>query len=678
MMRRVGILMALVGACSPARPAPTPATQKLNAPAVIPVPPSAAPEEACVSPEVEAEFLCRPEDDRVSPEFPRWPSAEFLFHYPPRKPWVSTVLPAIAVSEAMKAAEKPAANGQWRAARDAYSALLKTMPNDDAQRAYAYARVAQLSENLGLFDDALAAVLAEKDVLRNVPGSMAAEALAARMPAALGRAFARSKRTPDDVAALSDDELESLVDGYRDAMKYDAARTVLGELIKRSDPVRGCVYGARRVSTLIEQNPASQKRLMDAVQDQRKLIAPTNAAACHAATLAVTEELAMAMNIDAAGWNGARGTGDKRTLDNASALYRILEEDVRHRESWPPWFADEQRPTLPQIILAKAELFRFEHDYEKCGPMFEAAAMHPIDPAIRAGALSRATHCFLDAIPSSKLNGPITPVEEGLVRTGGRYLCLVGGDKAEIGLARGRVFYRGEQWEKAVAALAETAFTPGRREAREAAALYLVALYRIRETSKRPSCHEQRERDQARLVALHCSGADEDEPTGPALVGLTTSDPKRAITPCEAMRNLGAPPPPVPEPPPKPRAPGFRGGDSVRVSGSAIPQVVAWATRLHGGQFQACYDLALERNPFAAGRESVSFIIARDGSVSTVKASSEDEPLADKELHACIMRVAGAMSFSQPEGGLVDTQWMLVLDRIRGAHFRGLPSITQR
>jgi hypothetical protein len=113
----------------------------------------------------------------------------------------------------------------------------------------------------------------------------------------------------------------------------------------------------------------------------------------------------------------------------------------------------------------------------------------------------------------------------------------------------------------------------------------------------------------------------------------------------------------------------------VSVSGFALPEVVAWVTRLHAGQLQACYDEGLGRNPFLEGTWSFGFTVTRAGSVSAARAT--DPRHADATLDACLRRVASAMIFGQPEGGEVDVSWSLELSRTRGAHLVGLPSISQ-
>lgn len=702
-MRRVAMGMVLLGACGPAAPAPSSPAPRLAAPPVIAVAPAPAPLEPCVSTAVERELACAPDDVRVTPLAPVWPSGDHLFHYPPRRLWVSPVLPASVTDEVAKlapsrpkllSAEKALATATheaaaleegdtrkrarvleplWKLARDAYAAFLKDAPKDDALRPYAYGRVALLSANLGQIDEALAAIIAELAVSRSD-----------RALRDLGRLYARSKRAPDDVGSFTDEEVEAIADAYVDAMRYDAARTVLGVLAKRGDPAAACVYGARQVSTWIVQSPA-HPRLMERVRDQMKLEQATTSERCREANVALLTELGSAMNVDAVGWKAVRGTGDMRVLRSADALFELLEQRVPW--SGPtlrfPWLPDEGRPTAVRLAFARANLALFRKDWAECGPLFSALAavmskpgLPSYDPAgaLRAAALANATRCHASAAAEARTTrGPLTHAETELLELGRRMMCTVEGDHTEIALQQGRALYRTGQWERAAAALAKIAFVPGRSQAREAAAMYLVALHRQREATARASCSEQIERDRERLLALHCSVADEDDPVGPSIAGLTVRDPGRLVSPCEAIRAIPSPPPALP---PSPRAPPpiFR-GDYTMVSGNVVPEVVAWATRLHLDQLQACYDLALQRDPYVSGTQSLAFTIARDGSVGAAKSTSQTHQ--DGELDACMTRVAGAMAFSQPEGGVASVSWRLALDRVRGVHFEDAPRILQ-
>jgi hypothetical protein len=357
------------------------------------------------------------------------------------------------------------------------------------------------------------------------------------------------------------------------------------------------------------------------------------------------------------------------------------------RDASVSWIPAANHPTRFRIRFARAELASFLRDYAACGPLFESAYEAAPDAPTKAAMTARSAACYHGALRERSRGEPREAVplaapENKLIEWSGRYLCGVAPDatdasddqRKDLELSRGRAFYRAHDWGHAVAALEHLAFEGGHLQAREAAATYLVALHRMRETSGRAACQEKLAREKARLVALHCSGADEDDADGPSILGLTVSEP-RAPSPCEAMRAVGAPPPPLPAPPPRVLPPRLH-ADRVTVSGGVLPEYVAWVGHLHAGQFQACYDAALAKNPYVEGAQSVDFVIARDGNVATAHSSSHRN--ADADLDACVSRVALGMQFAQPEGGVVNVEWSLGLSRTRGAHLTRLPSFIQR
>jgi hypothetical protein len=237
-------------------------------------------------------------------------------------------------------------------------------------------------------------------------------------------------------------------------------------------------------------------------------------------------------------------------------------------------------------------------------------------------------------------------------------------ERRDVELARGSALYRAGDFGRAAVALERLASEGGQPAARQAAAMYLVALHRIAEERTRPTCATELDREARRLALLHCAGADEDASNGPSVLGLTVSEP-RPISPCEAIRAIaeGAPPPPLPKAPPRVAKPPLF-ADGTSVSGRAIPEYVAWVLRLRRGSWQACYDRALEKNPYVEGSESMTFEIARGGTVKTASAASRDHD--DTELDACLVRAMLGLRFGQPEGGEVTVSERLTLSRSRG------------
>ena len=69
-------------------------------------------------------------------------------------------------------------------------------------------------------------------------------------------------------------------------------------------------------------------------------------------------------------------------------------------------------------------------------------------------------------------------------------------------------------------------------------------------------------------------------------------------------------------------------------------------------QVQTCYERALKDNNLLQGSMKVLLTIGSDGSV---KAVSVDGTLADRQVYACVKRVAKTWKFPKPQGGCVRT-----------------------
>lgn len=106
------------------------------------------------------------------------------------------------------------------------------------------------------------------------------------------------------------------------------------------------------------------------------------------------------------------------------------------------------------------------------------------------------------------------------------------------------------------------------------------------------------------------------------------------------------------------RAPTFRWGHGDWVSGRLPPESVQRVIRSSFGRFRGCYQEGLLRNPTLAGRVTTSFVIGRDGAVSNVGDAGGDLP--DRAVSACVRRAFYALSFPQPEGGIVSVVYPIV------------------
>ncbi len=91
---------------------------------------------------------------------------------------------------------------------------------------------------------------------------------------------------------------------------------------------------------------------------------------------------------------------------------------------------------------------------------------------------------------------------------------------------------------------------------------------------------------------------------------------------------------------------------SAMVKGQLSKELIDKEVRRHKAQIQFCYQKQLTRAPNLAGKVSLSWIIAMDGSVMRAKVSSSS--LGDKDVESCLVRALSNWKFPKPEGGVVE------------------------
>jgi hypothetical protein len=111
--------------------------------------------------------------------------------------------------------------------------------------------------------------------------------------------------------------------------------------------------------------------------------------------------------------------------------------------------------------------------------------------------------------------------------------------------------------------------------------------------------------------------------------------------------------------PPPDGAPGRDGGCTATVHGRLPPEAVQRVVRQSFGRFRLCYEDGLRRDPGLEGRVSVKFVIDRQGGVAM--AADAGSEFRDESVVACVVRGFQALSFPQPEGGIVTVVYPLVL-----------------
>lgn len=94
------------------------------------------------------------------------------------------------------------------------------------------------------------------------------------------------------------------------------------------------------------------------------------------------------------------------------------------------------------------------------------------------------------------------------------------------------------------------------------------------------------------------------------------------------------------------------------VSGRLPPEVIQRIVRQNFGRFRLCYEAGLKKDPKLEGRVSVSFVIGRDGAVSSAKNAGSD--MTDRDVVECVLRAFSGLSFPAPEGGIVTVSYPLL------------------
>jgi Ca-activated chloride channel family protein len=107
----------------------------------------------------------------------------------------------------------------------------------------------------------------------------------------------------------------------------------------------------------------------------------------------------------------------------------------------------------------------------------------------------------------------------------------------------------------------------------------------------------------------------------------------------------------------KTSAPRVRMG-ATQVSGRLPPEVIQRIVRMNFGRFRFCYEQGLRRDPRLGGRVAVRFVIGRDGAVAAAESAGSDLPSG--EVIGCVVRSFSALSFPQPEGGVVTVVYPIV------------------
>jgi tetratricopeptide (TPR) repeat protein len=345
---------------------------------------------------------------------------------------------------------------------------------------------------------------------------------------------------------------------YIDTGHYADAITLYEDLLRRDKGDNSCQYQSRIVQATMamkggQNKPGVVGRLEDQIKAYQAFKSAGHSAeskrACANVTAELVTETGMSWHLEAVG-SGTRGTGDKKTMEYAARLYRLVVDNFTNAEFATfefPRIVKEDWPTLYKIKYAMADLLYFQGDWEKCGPAFDLVVEeNPTGPEAPEAAYASVL-CYQKLYDQQHANRSdrrgggnlpgqqrgrdqpsareslarkeMTASQKGMLQAFNRYVCYIkpaeNDAKAkeqyvEVKYARARTYFEAHQWEEAAAGFRDIALNHADTDAGVyAAQLYLETLNVMGSSiePRKPSCIDEMGDSLPKIVSLYCDGA---------------------------------------------------------------------------------------------------------------------------------------------------------------------------
>jgi tetratricopeptide (TPR) repeat protein len=329
------------------------------------------------------------------------------------------------------------------------------------------------------------------------------------------------------------DMLESLAELYYDTGDWQSTSQVYHRLMsEKSDSDKLCYWQSRVANAELASGDKKRgvtevHRLVD-VFEQFSQSSRTDDAKkqCKQSAASTLVDLATAWHREAIGTDTQPGTNDKKTMEYAAQMYRLLLEKFPDMEKMEFAAIDKRDwPTEYRISYFYAELLWKMERWVECAPAFDRVV--DLDPKgmFTADAALAAVLCYNNlyqqqfagaekstnrAKPAGKAKGKkaeeekpeyasreFTPLESGMLKAFQRYVCFVPGgeDIATMKYRRARIYYEANRYEEAAVIFKDIAYNHPKSELAEYAAnLYLDSLNvlaSMRANDLRPQCYDE-------------------------------------------------------------------------------------------------------------------------------------------------------------------------------------------
>jgi tetratricopeptide (TPR) repeat protein len=459
---------------------------------------------------------------------------------------------------------------KWDAAKQAYQKVIAKPPPENKVYGYAWYKLAYVFWNMGDLPHALDAFKRTIDFgvqytqLPNAP-KLAESGRRDVVPVyALAGSPSESynffKNLSGDSSGSNDKTFKMMDDlgqNYLDTGHYPEAIALYKDLMTRdSGSDKGCEYQSRITEATMAMKSGDKAAIVAELNNQFKRFnqfkgdnhSAESKQKCANRTASLSTETAMAWHLEAVGSQGQRGTGDPKTMDLASVLYKKVSDTWSAPEFSKfdfPRLVKEDWPTIYKIKYNMADLLYYRERWAECGPAFDEVVKENPQSSDAAEAAYAAVLCYQniylaqhqkgsDKKGSGSLPGvgkdikketddkyrpkEMTESQKAMVGSFNRYVCYIHPDAkdadgqkqlVEVKYARCRLYFEAQHWEEAGACFKEIAFDHSDSDsAVYAAQLYLesINVLTFHGQPNRNSCIDDMIVDVPKFIELFCTG----------------------------------------------------------------------------------------------------------------------------------------------------------------------------
>jgi TolA-binding protein len=459
---------------------------------------------------------------------------------------------------------------KWDPAKQAYIKVIAKPPPENKVYGYAWYKLAYVFWNQGDLPHALDAFKKTIDygtTFSQLPNAKKLAESARRdvipvyaLAGSPTEAYNFFKNLSGDQSGSNDRTFKMLDDlgqNYLDTGHYPEAISLYRDLVVRdgqSDKV--CEYQSHITEATMAMKSGDKVGIVAELNNQFKRFNQYKAEnhkeeakqKCANRTAAMATETAMAWHLEAVGSQGQRGTGDPKTMDLASLLYKKVGDTwsaVEFSKFEFPRLVKEDWPTIYKIKYNMADLLYFRERWAECGPAFDSVVQEDPKGEDAANAAYAAVLCYQniylaqhqkgsDKKGSGNLPGvghqiredsddkyrskDMSDAQKSMVQSFNRYVCYIQPDKTdvegqkqlvEVKYARCRLYFEAQHWEESAACFKEIAYDyPDTDSAVYAAQLYLesINVLTFHGLPNRNSCIDDMITDVPKFIDIFCSG----------------------------------------------------------------------------------------------------------------------------------------------------------------------------